>query len=181
MQLFKAVTAFAITATLAACKPAPQAGPPTPVTWAVKGISGRSASDSSAALRPGATTTVQIAAAVDTGWYIYSLTQGAGGPTPMSVTVAPSPPFQLAGKIRGPVPVVVYDKEFGIDTERYQGAPAFSIPVAADSLSGTAPATAPASAPASLTLKVRFQACNATLCLPAKTVTLETPVRVANR
>ncbi len=172
MQLSKSVTAFATLITLWACKPAPQAGPPTPVTWAVKGISGRSASDSSADLRPGATATVQIAAAVDTGWYMYSLTQGTGGPTPMSVTVAPSPPFQLAGKIRGPVPVVVYDKEFGIDTERYQGAPAFSIPVTAVSL--------PAAAPASLSLKVRFQACNATLCLPAKTVTLDTPIRVAN-
>ena len=173
MQPFKAITVFAIVATFAACKPAPQAGPPNPVKWTVKGISGPSPSDSSAELRPGAKTTVQIAAAVDTGWYIYSLTQGPGGPTPMSVTVAPSPPFQLAGKIRGPVPVVVYDKEFGIDTERYQGAPAFSIPVTADSLSGTAPA--------SLSLNVRFQACNATLCLPAKTVTLETPIRVASR
>ncbi len=173
MQLSRTITAIATLVTFVACKPAPQAGPPNPVKWVVKGTSAQSATDRSVKLRPGAKATVQIAAAVDTGWYIYSLTQKTGGPTPMSVTLAPSPPFQLAGKITAPVPIVVYDKEFGIDTERYQGAPSFTIPVIADSSFNTSSAA--------LSLKVRFQACNATFCLPARTVTLETPIRMAAR
>ena len=89
----------------------------------------------------------------------------------MSVTIAPSPPFSLVGYVSGPPPIVIFDKEFGIDTERYTGAPAFKAAVA------VAPGKAPSQA---LDLKVRYQACNATLCLPARTATLTTPVRIAN-
>jgi hypothetical protein len=89
----------------------------------------------------------------------------------MSVTIAPSPPFSLVGNVAGPQPVVIFDKEFGIDTERYTGTPAFSAVVAiAPGSRGRSP---------SLDLKVRYQACNATLCLPARTATLTTPVRIA--
>lgn len=171
MQLSRAITAIAAVLILHACKPATQAGAPNPVQWSVKGISGQSAPGSSVELSPRGKVTLQIAAAIDTGWYIYSLTQKMGGPTPMSLTVAPFPTYKLDGKVIGPVPVVVYDKEFGIDTERYQGAPTFSVPVTADSL--------PQTGAPPLSFKVRFQACNATLCLPAKTVTLETPIRIA--
>jgi hypothetical protein len=113
---------------------------------------------------------VRFAVVLDSGWYIYSLTQKSGGPTPMSVTIAPSPPFSLAGNVSGPEPVVIFDKEFGIDTERYWGSPAFAAPIAI---------AAGGQSRSSLDLKVRYQACNATLCLPARTATLTTPVRIA--
>lgn len=171
MGVSKPLTTCAFFILLAACKPANQAVAPNPVQWAVKGVSGQSAPSSAVELSPRGKVTLQIAAAIDTGWYIYSLTQKTGGPTPMSLTVAPFPSFKLDGKVTGPVPVVVYDKEFGIDTERYQGSPTFSVPITADSL--------PQADAPPLSFKVRFQACNATLCLPAKTVTLETPIRIA--
>ena len=133
-----------------------------PANWSVTGVSGL--------LQPGSTDTVRFAAVLDSGWYIYAITQKSGGPTPMSVTVAPSPPFSLAGNVSGPEPVVIFDKEFGIDTERYWGSPAFAAPVA---IAGGAQSRS------SLDLKVRYQACNATLCLPARTTTLTTPVRIA--
>jgi hypothetical protein len=89
----------------------------------------------------------------------------------MTVTIAPSPPFALVGNVTGPPPVVIFDKEFGIDTERYTGAPAFVAAVSIASGTTRSP---------SVDLKVRYQACNATLCLPAHTTTLTTPVRIAN-
>jgi hypothetical protein len=135
-----------------------------PANWSVTGVSGM--------LQPGTVDTVHFAAALDTGWYIYSLTQKSGGPTPMSVTIEPSPPYSLASTVTGPEPVKFFDKEFNIDTERYIGTPKFAAIVAIDSSKGSNPSPA-------INLKVRYQACNATLCLPARTTTLTTPVRVA--
>ena len=148
---------------LASCRKNNQVASENPVSWSVSGVSGL--------LQPASTDTVHFAAALDSGWYIYSLTQKAGGPTPMSVTIVPSPPFALIGNVAGPKPVVVHDKEFGIDTERYTGTPAFTAVVAV---------TTGKTRSQSVDLKVRYQACNATLCLPAKTTTLTTPVKIAS-
>ena len=134
-----------------------------PANWTVSSVSGL--------LQPGSTDTVHFAVALDSGWYIYSLTQKPGGPTPMSVAIAPSPPYTLVGDVVGPKPVVIFDKEFGINSERYTGNPSFTAVISIPS--------GARSRPPSLDLKVRYQACNATLCLPARTTTLTTPVRVA--
>lgn len=90
----------------------------------------------------------------------------------MTISVAPSPPFRLEGSVSGPKPVVIFDKEFGIETERYEGTPDFMIPVGV--------AATPGARPQSIDIKVRYQACNATLCLPARTSVLSTPVRIAD-
>lgn len=150
-------------ASLNACNRDRQVAAENPANWSVSSVSGL--------LQPGSMDTVHFAAVLDSGWYIYSLTQKSGGPTPMSVTISPSPPFSLVGDIAGPKPVIVFDKEFNIETERYTGTPAFSAVVA------IAPGGRPRSP--SLDLKVRYQTCNATLCLPARTETLTTPVRIA--
>jgi hypothetical protein len=155
------IVAFAIAA-ISACKRNRQVVSQNPANWSVSSVSGL--------LQPGSTDTVHFAATLDSGWYIYSLTQKPGGPTPMSVTIAPSPPYTLVGDVVGPKPVVIFDKEFGINSERYTGNPSFTALVAIPSGSRSR---------ASLDLKVRYQACNATLCLPARTITLTTPVRVA--
>jgi hypothetical protein len=90
----------------------------------------------------------------------------------MSVSVAPSPPFRLQGDAIGPQPVVIFDKEFGIDTERYEGNPGFTLPVALT--------TAQPEPPQSLDIKVRYQACNESFCVPARTTVVSTRIRVAD-
>lgn len=153
-----------LTATLlAGCSKDVKVVSANPVNWSVSNVSGL--------LQPNSIDTVHFAAVLDSGWYIYSVTQKAGGPTPMTVTIAPSPPFALVGNVIGPPPVVIFDKEFGIDTERYTGSPTFAAVVSIESGKTRSP---------SADLKVRYQACNATLCLPARTATLTTPVRIAN-
>src|SRR5437868_12253414 len=87
-----------------ACKRDRQVASPNPANWTVSSVSGL--------LQPGSTDTVRFAATLDRGWYIYSLTQKPGGPTPMSVTIAPSPPFKLVGDVVGPKPLVIFDREF---------------------------------------------------------------------
>ncbi len=143
-------------------KPA-QTATPDPANWSITGVRGM--------LQPGSVDTVRFAVTLDNGWYIYSLTQKKGGPTPMSVTVNPSPPFELASNVTGPKPITIFDTEFKIDTERYVGTPAFTAAVSVDSKGFLHP-------PA-LNVNVRYQACNATLCLPARTTTLTTPTQVA--
>jgi hypothetical protein len=162
MRISAGLTVLAVTLLVACGKDRPVASE-NPVNWSVSSVKGL--------LQSGTTDTVHFAAVLDSGWYIYSLTQKAGGPTPMTVTIAPSPPFALVGNVTGPPPVVIFDKEFGIDTERYTGAPAFVAAVSIASGTTRSP---------SVDLKVRYQACNATLCLPAHTTTLTTPVRIAN-
>lgn len=147
------------------CKSDNRAAAEDPVAWTV--------ADAADHLQPGSVDTLRLAAAIDSGWYIYSLTQKTGGPTPMTISVAPSPPFRVEGNVIGPQPVIIFDKEFGIETERYQGAPDFMIPVAVAATSGPRPQ--------SIDIKVRYQACNATLCLPARTRVLTTPLRIAHR
>lgn len=116
--------------------------------------------------------TVRLTAAIDSGWYVYSVTQKLGGPTPMTIMVTPSPPFRVEGDILGPKPIVVFDKEFGIDTERYEGNPDFTIAVAV--------APTPDARPDLLSVGVRYQACNASFCLPARTKVLNTPIRMVD-
>lgn len=136
-----------------------------PVNWSI--------SPAVTELRTDHAVPVNLAATIDKGWYIYSITQKAGGPTPMTVSVAPSPPFSIQGNVEGPVPVVVFDKEFNLNTERYEGTPSFTVPVVATISSSVVPQ--------SVDVKVRFQACNETMCLPAHTVTLTNRVQVAVR
>lgn len=155
---------MAALAVIGGCKPADdQAAANSPVRWTI--------SPPVTVLRTDYAVPVNLSATIDNGWYIYSVTQKAGGPTPMTVTVAPSPPFSIEGGVTAPAPVVVFDKEFNINTERYEGAPSFVVPVAAKIATGAVPQA--------LDVKVRFQACNETMCLPAHTVTLSNRIQVA--
>src|SRR5260221_5538489 len=86
-----------------ACKRDREIVSQNPANWTVSSVSGL--------LQPGSTDTVRFAAALDSGWYIYSLTQKPGGATPMSVTIAPSPPYSLVGDVVGAKPVVIFGKE----------------------------------------------------------------------
>lgn len=148
------------------CKPAaPGTASNNPVKWTL--------SPNVMNLSGDRVTSVRLAATIDKGWYIYAITQKTGGPTPMTVTVAPSPPFSVSGSVTSPAPVVVFDKEFNMNTERYEGAPSFIVPVATTIATGLRPD--------SLEVKVRFQACNETLCLPARTVKVSSRVQVAVR
>jgi len=134
----------------------------TPVHWR--------ASDAGT-VAAGATVTARISAAIDAGWHVYSLTQGAGGPIAMRITLAPSQPFALEGIPTGPAPHKAFDPNFGIQVELYEKSATFAVPVAA-----TADAQAGKD---SILVRPRYQACNASLCLPPRTETVAVPVTVA--
>lgn len=112
---------------------------------------------------------VQVAGSIQGGWYVYSITQGGGGPTPTRITVAE--PFTLAGGIKGPAPKRQMDATFGIEVEKYFGGANFTVPV-------SVPANASPGAQ-TLNVSVRFQTCNDEVCLPPRTVKLSAPIEIA--
>lgn len=122
-----------------------------------------------AKVEAGGKLTAQISGSIGGGWHMYSVTQGAGGPIPTRITV-PAGVFRLAGAVRGSTPKREMDPNFGIMTEFYAGSVSFSVPVAVD-------ATAQPGSQA-LTINVRYQVCNDTICLPPKTVKLSAPVEI---
>jgi DsbC/DsbD-like thiol-disulfide interchange protein len=134
-----------------------------PVVWTV--------APGSAAVAPGATTTIQLTAQIDAGWHVYSISQGPGGPIPTRIALAPGQPFELVGTVRGPSPVTRFDANFGINVETYDDQATFGllVRVGADARPGTD----------TVTVKARFQTCNASLCLPPRTETIMVPVTVA--
>lgn len=134
-----------------------------PVTWAVK--------TSSARVAAGGNVSVQLTAQIESGWHMYSLTQGAGGPIPTRITLPEGQPFKLGGAVRGPRPRTEMDPNFQMNTETYEGSAAFIVPVVTG-------ADAPAGMQ-NIQVNVRFQACNSQLCLPPRTVKLAAPVEIA--
>jgi hypothetical protein len=105
---------------------------------------------------------LQVQVTVTGGWHVYSLTQTTGGPTAMTVKVAP--PYEIAGEIEGPPVEKADDPNFGIVTETYSGEKIFKIPL---KLASTASLNPPP-----IEVKIRSQACSDNLCLPARTTTL---------
>lgn len=113
--------------------------------------------------------TAQISASISGNWHMYSITQGGGGPIPTRITVAEGV-FKSAGTPTGSRPKREMDPNFGIMTEFYAGSASFTVPVVVDASAQPGAQT--------LTINVRYQVCNETLCLPPKTLKVSAPVEI---
>jgi len=161
-----------------------------PLTAAHNAVgSGTSVADSTLSIRPvrwsvvggtspreiisGRTVPLTLQADIAKGWHIYSLTQRPGGPIPLRLDLLGAADVVVRGVIKAPQPERAFDKNFGIETEVYSGSPRFTIPVgvAGRSLSGLR----------KFQVGARYQACSATLCLPARTDKLDVALRITAR
>ncbi|HUR92155.1 MAG TPA: protein-disulfide reductase DsbD domain-containing protein [Gemmatimonadaceae bacterium] len=129
--------------------------------------------DGPASVAPGGEARVVVSASPERGWYFYSLTQPAGGPTPARIWLADSASFGSAGRVTGPEPSRSFDKTFSMNVEKHSSAASFIVPVRArpDARTGTA----------TILVSALFQACNDTICLSPRTVTLAVPVKIQPR
>jgi DsbC/DsbD-like thiol-disulfide interchange protein len=110
---------------------------------------------------------VALTAAIDDGWHIYAVTQGPGGPVPTRFTLAPGQPLALAGEPAvAPAPRSEMDESFGIQVQMHEHHATFTIPVKVTT----------GARPDSVHVRARYQACNASLCLPPQTAQLTAPV-----
>jgi hypothetical protein len=76
-------------------------------------------------------------------------------------------PFKLGGTIVAPQPDVNFDAGFGMEVHQNRGRTEFVLPVVV----GKTPA-----GKRTITVEARYQACNTSICLPAKTDRVEIPV-----
>lgn len=119
----------------------------------------------------GGKATVDVRAAIDPGWYIYSITQGEGGPVPSRISLADEQPFAQAGDVTGTTPTVKFDQNFSMEVEMHEGSVAYELPVQVQDDAGPDVSE--------IQVRARYQACTNRVCLPAQTAKLTVPVRIA--
>ena len=122
---------------------------------------------------PGGKIAVKLLATIDLGWHIYSITQPSGGPTPLRLLVPQGQLFVLAGDIKSPAPELKFDPNFGIEVQTLDSHAEFVLPIAVAAGASTGNHT--------LKVQARYQACDASICLPIKTDTFEIPIAVVPR
>ena len=159
MRHIRLLVAALVTTACSGAGEAPPEAPPTSkiVQWSAVAATPRAAPDG------GSVIDVALKANVASGWKLYSLTQKGGGPVPMSVRLDSASGYTIEGEVTGPAATRDVDPNFGIETETYQGTPAFTVLI-------KVPADVDGSRP--IELKVRSQACSDRLCLPARTQTV---------
>ena len=102
----------------------------------------------------GATIFIRASVQIDSGWHLYSASSAAGIPASFQVS-----PATLA-RVLQPAPKRAFDPVLSAEAETYENNAAFLIDV-------KLPAGAPAG-PLQLSVNVRYQTCNATMCVPGK-------------
>ena len=121
-------------------------------------------------LAPGAKVTVNVRATIDAGWYIYSITQGEGGPVPSKISLAAEQPFTLAGEVEGTKPTVKFDQNFSMEVEMHESQVSYTVPVQVSADAG--------SDVKEMHVRARYQACTNRVCLPAQTERIALPVAI---
>jgi thiol:disulfide interchange protein len=125
-----------------------------------------------ATLRSGEKATAHLSATIKTGWHVYALSQGPGGPTPLTLKLQDAPAFELSGLPKAATPLSLYDKNFEMETQFYEHSIEIDLPVAVK------PAAPEGHQEA--TLDVHFQTCNETTCLPPSTAHLTFEATIAS-
>ena len=137
------------------------AAPPNPVQWELRDPPARP-------VKPGTRFTLRLVAHIDQGWHLYSLKRLPDGPIPTRIWLGGEQPFQL-GPVKAPEPIAMFDPNFNQEVEFFTGEAAFALPLrATPSAAGTGKVTVSAS----------YQVCSDRVCLPPRTVQVETPLAV---
>ncbi|MEX2262726.1 MAG: cytochrome c biogenesis protein CcdA [Bryobacteraceae bacterium] len=106
---------------------------------------------------PGSRVLGRLKATLEPGWHLYSLSTPPGGPIPTTLQAAPNPAV-ASFKIYQTKPIRAFDKNFGLDTETYEGSAEFllDLEIAAGAPPGSSDVTA----------QIRYQLCDDTRCIP---------------
>lgn len=106
--------------------------------------------------------TALLNARIEKGWHLYALEKIENGPIPTRISLLEKQPFEL-GEIAAPKPIETDDTAFGVVTKFYETSAEFKLPLRAlQDTAGT-----------NLQVKVYYQICNDEICLPPKSVMIE--------
>ena len=122
---------------------------PDPVQWTL--------TFDSASAAPGSHVLARLAAKIDPGWHLYSLSTPK---PPIATTVTVDNPAIASVKLYQPKPIVKLDPSFGVNTETFGEQVTFLLDL--ELKKDAAPGTT------ELTATPRYQSCNDTMCLPPK-------------
>ena len=123
------------------------------------------------AIKGGDAATLELSGTIKEGWHVYALTQPAGGPTALRVTVDDNQVALATGTPSGTPPRKRHDPSFGLETKFYTQAFTIRVPVQLKQQPGTGRQTIPVS--------VRFQSCSDRECQPPTTIHLVVPVEIS--
>ena len=110
-----------------------------------------------------------IVATIAPGWRLYAMEEPDRGPVPTEFTLGSDTPFELLN-VRGDHPMRHFDPDTGLATTFYEGQASFLLRFRTRSAVKPGPQQVP--------VMVRYQACNARLCLPARVEDLQVPLTV---
>ena len=137
-----------------------------PVTWSLK------IKRLSRAHKRGDTFEIEAIAKIGSGWRLYSLKKIEGGASPTLIIVSEAEAFELAGEIRSPNSLTGRDPNFAVEVEYFKQEATFTLPIKVRT--NATPGFR------AVEIRVGFQACNAKLCLPPKTVKVDTEIKLVD-
>jgi thiol:disulfide interchange protein len=111
----------------------------------------------SLAVAPGGKALVRVTGVIESGWHLYSASTVGGIPT--SFQIGPETVVEHVRTLQ-PAPKRAFDKNFGFETETFEGDVTFllELQLKKDAAAGPVP----------LTIRGRYQTCNDTQCVPGK-------------
>lgn len=126
-----------------------------------------------APVRAGGAVSLTLTAAIAPGWHLYAMAQPEGGPVSTEVSLPANALATFAKPVVASKPATILDPNFDLRVQLYSEKATFTLPLAVA-------ATAPAGAHP-FTVEARYQSCNDVICLPPKTVRVETTLTVRPR
>jgi DsbC/DsbD-like thiol-disulfide interchange protein len=114
--------------------------------------------------------TLELSGEIQDGWHVYALTQPAGGPTALRVTLDDNTVADAAGTPSGSTPQKRHDPSFGLETRFYTHSFTVRLPVQLKQQSDGGRQLIP--------ISVRFQTCSDRECQPPTTIHLSVPIDV---
>lgn len=156
MKLITRLLIAALLVQLGACLAARAQRPSEVVKWTVQ-VTRATAKSASAT----------VSASIQDSWHVYALSQPAGGPTPMRISIPAGSSFTLASPVPETKVIRHFDANFNMGTVFYLKAASFNL-----ALKGTGSTTED-----TVPIDVRFQACNDRLCLPPYTTHLSADLK----
>ena len=138
---------------------------PNPVQWSVVSVPHKP-------LTTGASFTLELLSRIDPGWHLYALDQEEGGPIATEIGL-PENSFLSLESIHSPKPIHLLDPNFNHRVSIYVEKAQFrlAMTVGPDSPTGTQHSS----------IQIRYQCCDATMCLPPRRTTLDFSLSIKAR